>query len=393
MNLDEKMKAMESKKSRNMDLVQFRKLLDRHLPAHRRLKMIQVAGTNGKGSTCTWLRLFLSKMGYKTGLFTSPHLLVHNERISINNTPISNQDWEFIYDMYRELFEEHHFTMFEMDLFMALAYFIEQKVDYAIIEVGLGGRKDASTALDYIATLLTNIGLEHTELLGDTKEKIAFEKSGIFKTHTLAITSEEDPACLKVLMTEAKAVQAYFYRTSRPEYTIEGNKLFFPYLDGTLVFNHPLYQLKNYILACEALYHLKFHLRYPLMQEAIDEFQFQGRFMKIQNDPEIIVDGAHNVHGIQALVNSIPHFDGTIYFSALKEKDVFSMINLLKTISEDIVLVHFDNERIYPFEAYGYKTISLEDMFLALSHTKKRALVCGSLYFVGDVIKKLGHSQ
>ena len=156
------------------------KWLDEYLPEHKSLKKIQVAGTNGKGSTCKWLSMFLQSEDYKTGMFTSPHLISHTERIQIDSKDISLEDWERIYDTWDTFFEEKQLTMFEMDLWMALVYFIEQNVDVAIIEVGLGGRLDATTSLDYMATLITNVGLDHQEFLGDTLEQIAYEKSGIF---------------------------------------------------------------------------------------------------------------------------------------------------------------------------------------------------------------------
>lgn len=143
--------------------MEFRSWLNEAMPEHKQLKKIQVGGTNGKGSTVAWMNQLLTKSGYKVGAFTSPHLVTHFERIRIGNTYISAADWQRIYDQYADFFEAKAFTMFEIDLWMAIAYFLEQKVDIALIEVGLGGRMDATTALDYQLLLITNVGLEHTE--------------------------------------------------------------------------------------------------------------------------------------------------------------------------------------------------------------------------------------
>lgn len=392
MNLQEKIQEMESKKSRNMDLDSFRKILDQKIPDHRKLPKIQVAGTNGKGSTSTWLSLLLEKSGLTVGLFTSPHLVVHNERIRIQKKMISDSDLERLYDQYRPLFLEKGFTMFEMDLFLALAYFLENQVDIAIIEVGLGGRLDASTALDYKATVLTNIGLEHTEILGDTLEQIAYEKSGIFKTGVLAVCGVEQPECQKVIDQRAREKRALLYYSYMPEVVQKGKKYFVYYLDGVLVFDKPYYQLKNFILACDTLYHLNFRLHYPLLQETIDDFHFSGRCMPLRKRPLVLVDGAHNVHGIQALVSSLKTWRGQIYFSVLKEKDAPLMIELLKTLKAPITLVDFESDRLYPLKNLGLLILSMDALKKRLQETHEPSLVCGSLYFVAEVMKQFNRS-
>lgn len=370
-----------------MDLEDFRQILDHYLPDHRKLNKIQVAGTNGKGSTCTWLALLMEGLGYQVGVFTSPHLIVHNERIKINDTMISDSDLERLYDRYAHVFSQYGLTMFEMDLFLAMAYFLEQRVDYAIIEVGLGGRLDASTALDYKATILTNVGLEHTEILGDTLEKISYEKSGIFKSGIVGVTSEDKPECQKVIDQVVRMKRLPFYYSYLPGYTKKGKKYLIESMDGILVFDQPFYQMRNFILACDTLYHLGFRLRYHVLQGAIDRFSFAGRCMVVRKRPLVLVDGAHNVHGVQALVSSLKTWKGTIYFSVLKEKDAFSMIELLQTLGATITLVQFSSERLYPLEKLELEIISIDTMKKRLHSTHERALVCGSLYFVGEVLK------
>lgn len=387
MNLQEKISWMESKKSKNMDLESYREIIDRYLPYHKKLNKIQVAGTNGKGSTCRWMALMLEEMGYQVGVFTSPHLVVHNERIQINETMISDEDLERLIDQYQNVFIEHNMTMFEMDLFLAIAYFLEQRVDYAIIEVGLGGRLDATTALDYDATILTNVGLEHTEILGDTLEKIAQEKSGIFKSGVLAVCAEDKPVAQKVIEQNVRLKRVPFYYSYLPEYKKVKKKYWIDSMDGILVFDHPLYQMKNFILACDTLYHLGFRLRYNTLQNAIDHFNFPGRCMVLRKRPLLMVDGAHNLDGINALVSSLKIWKGDIYFSVLKEKDAEHMLKVLENLQGQIHLVNFSSDRLYPLETLGLKILSMEEFEKRLQTTHQRALVCGSLYFVGEVLK------
>lgn len=387
MNLQEKISDMESKKSRNMDLDDFRKILDHYLPDHRKLSKIQVAGTNGKGSTCTWLSFLMQGLGYKVGLFTSPHLIVHNERIQVDGSMISDPDLERLYDQYSPVFVRYGFTMFEMDLFLAIAFFLEQRVDYAILEVGLGGRLDATTALDYKAAVLTNVGLEHTEILGDTLEKISYEKSGIFKPGMLGVTMEEKPECQKVIDQVVRQTRIPFYYSYLPAYKKKGKKYLVESMDGILIFDQPLYQMKNFILACDTLYHLGFRLRYPVLQGAVDQFSFAGRYMILRKRPLVVADGAHNVHGVQVLVSSLQTWKGQIYFSVLREKDAPQMLALLKTLQAPITLVNFSSERLYPLETLGFEVLSMDEMKKRLQTTQKSTLICGSLYFVGEVLR------
>lgn len=377
MNVQDKITKMESVRGKNHPLDEFKSWLDTYLPEHKDMKKIQVGGTNGKGSTCQWMRLFLQKEGYTVGMFTSPHLICHTERIRVQGENISLEDWQRIYDQYESLFLEKKMTMFEMDLWMAIAYFLERKVDYALIEVGMGGRLDATTALDYEATLITNVGMDHTEYLGDTLEKIAKEKAGIFKKESLALTSEVD--CFDVLQQEAKRKGVILRKA---EYDISN-------FDFS---NLAKYQKTNLELALTTLDALKL-LDTEGIQDVIASFAWDGRFMKVKENPDVIVDGAHNVPGIQALVQSAQGFQGHIYFSVLREKDAESMIEILKSLNCPITLVHFDSYRLYDLDElekhFGMKIIDFEQLMTILRAPCQNCLVCGSLYFVGDVLKNL----
>ena len=377
MNVQDKITKMESARGKNHPLAEFRSWLDAYLPAHKQMKKIQIGGTNGKGSTCQWMHLILQKEGYRVGMFTSPHLVIHTERIQMQGENISLDDWQRIYDQYEPLFIEKKMTMFEMDLWMAIAYFIEQKADYALIEVGMGGRLDATTALDYEATIVTNVGKDHTEFLGDTVEKIAVEKAGIFKPGSLAITSEV--ACFDILKEEACRKGVVLHAA---DYDLSNLNL-----------SHlAAYQSSNLQLALTTLSLLGL-LRFDGLDEVIASFVWNGRFMKVKENPDVIVDGAHNVPGIQALVKSAQGFHGHIYFSVLKEKDAQTMIEILESLQCPITLVHFDSYRLYDLheleKQFGMRVIDFDQLMAVLKAPEQDCLVCGSLYFVGDVLKNL----
>lgn len=376
MTVQEKIYWMENQRGKNHPLPVFRAWLDKALPRHRQLKLIQVGGTNGKGSTCQWLSSLLEKAGYRTGVFTSPHLISHTERIRVGRTPISLEAWETIFDRYAAFFQENKLTMFEMDLFMAIAYFLEQDIQYGIIEVGMGGRLDATTALDYLATLITNVGMDHMEYLGNSLNAIAKEKAGIFKEGTLAIAY--DTTCFAVMEEEALARRTSLLVADYDVSRFDLSKL-------------AAYQRDNLILALSALEQLRL-LKPAVIQPVIDDYQWAGRFMLLRQQPKLIVDGAHNVPGIRALVRSLPVFQGEIYFSALKEKEIDAMLQILASLEQPITLVHFDSTRLCDLDAlqacYGLPCIDVTALMTRLQNTEKDTLVCGSLYFVGDVLAR-----
>lgn len=387
MQLEEKINYIETKIGENHDLLEFRSWLNTYLPAHQQLKKIQVGGTNGKGSTVAWMNQLLTKAGKKVGSFTSPHLLHHFERIRIGSQYISARDWERIYDQYASFFEEKNFTMFEIDLWMALAYFLEQEVDIALIEVGLGGRLDATTALDYQLLLITNVGMEHTELLGDSIEQITFEKAGIFKPGVIALTTETKENSQKVMEQVAGVIQTMLGFVSMP-YKEKDGKIEFVWHDYSYTMKPPKYQLSNLALALEGLNQLGYYLKAEWIQEVIDSFEWEGRFMKLQEDPLILIDGAHNLDGITALVESLSSWSGSIYFSVLKDKDAIKMLELLSSYHCPITLVKMEKERAYPLEELGYPIIDEDELFERLHASEEDCLLCGSLYFVGDILNQ-----
>lgn len=387
MDYEATIKYIETKKGLNHDIHQYRQWLSEAMPQHTQLPKIQVGGTNGKGSTVAWMNQLLSYQGVKTGVFTSPHLVSHRERICINEKMISQEDWLRIYRQYETFFEKENLTMFEIDLWMAIAYFLEQNVDIALIEVGLGGRLDATTALDYNLVMITNVGLEHCAILGDTIEQISYEKAGIFKPGYVALTTETKPNAKKVMEQVAGYMGTLLGFVEIPYKETDDHQVLFEWENHTYVLHPPKYQIYNISLALEGLNYLGYTLDPDCVQSVIDHFHWAGRFTIARKDPLIIVDGAHNKEGIEALVASLGHFDGHIYFSVLKDKKAKDMLALLAKLDCPITLVSMDTSRLYDLKTLPYPLINEKQLMVELRKTKDRALVCGSLYFVGDFYK------
>ena len=168
------------------------------------IKFIHIGGTNGKGSTCAYLSSIIQESGYRAGTFTSPHFFDYRERIKVNNNKIEKDFISQFIINNRDIIEKLELTFFELSFGMSLSYYIEKNVDYAIIEVGLGGRLDATNIINPILSVITNISYDHTEILGDTLEKIAFEKAGIIKQNTKVIIGERDKDTENVFIDIAK---------------------------------------------------------------------------------------------------------------------------------------------------------------------------------------------
>ena len=228
---------------------------------HRKISCIHIAGTNGKGSTLNYLRCVLQEAGYKIGTFSSPYLETHFDRICINAQNIPE---EFFLDTVNAHYEEwiaHELNMFEIDFVIAALYFYAYAVDVAIYEAGLGGRKDATNVLLPLVSIITNIGMDHMELLGDTHEQIAYEKAGIVKDGIPLITAEHKPSCLDVFQKICKEKKSPLIVTKQIEGTVVLDGISFTYGDHSISLEHtPYYQINNITCVLEALSVLSPHV-------------------------------------------------------------------------------------------------------------------------------------
>lgn len=302
-----------------------RRLCDYFGNPQEKLKMIHVAGTNGKGSTCNMLASVLEQQGYKTGLFTSPHLIDFSERIRVNGQPCAQQ---FVFDMIEKLKNlpsDIQPSFFEFTTVMAFTYFAEQKLDFAVIETGLGGRLDATNIITPVVTAITNIGLDHQDLLGETLEEIAVEKAGIIKPAVPVISGEERPNIQEIFRSYAEAVEAPF---------INATTLEVPYTSD-LTGN---YQKKNIRVVIALIAVLK-EQGIMIEEQAITEgllhvhqnTGFIGRWFMFSEDPLVICDTAHNTAGLQLVfqqLSEMPYFKHII-LGFVSDKKVEDMIPFL----------------------------------------------------------------
>jgi dihydrofolate synthase/folylpolyglutamate synthase len=275
-------------------------LLTKHLHnPEADFKSIHVAGTNGKGSTSSMIASVFMEAGYKVGLYTSPHLKDFRERITINGKKISkNYVHQFILN-HKSFFEKTELSFFEMTVGLAYQYFSNKKVDIAIIEVGMGGRLDATNSITPLLSVITNIGKDHTQFLGDTLEKIAFEKAGIIKQNIPVIigeyTSETKPVFLEVARKNNSEI--YFAQEeTHPNYPCG--------LLGD-------YQMKNKKTVIEVFRNLKsnFKISEENLKNGIANVvlntHLQGRWQILQENPKVICDTAHNAHGLEIVMKQL----------------------------------------------------------------------------------------
>lgn len=310
-------------------------LLVEHLNhPERNFKTIHVAGTNGKGSTSSMIASVFMEAGYKVGLYTSPHLKDFRERITINGKQISkNYVHEFI-TTHKSFFERTELSFFEMTVGLAFEYFSDKKVDIAIIEVGMGGRLDATNIITPLLSVITNIGKDHTQFLGDTLEKIAFEKAGIIKPTIPVVigeyTSETKPVFLQVAKQNHSEI--HFAQDERhPDYPcgLLGN-----------------YQLKNKKTVIETFRNLKsdFIISEENIKNGIlnvvQNTNLQGRWQILQENPKVICDTAHNAHGLEIVMNQL-------------KKEKFNQLHLVLGVVNDkdldSILPLFPKNAIYYF--------------------------------------------
>lgn len=279
-------------------------LLVNHLQnPERKFKSVHIAGTNGKGSTSSMIASVLQEAGYKVGLYTSPHLKDFRERIKINGEMISeNFVVEFI-NGNKSFFEANQLSFFEMTVGLAFDYFANEKVDVAIIEVGLGGRLDATNVITPLVSVITNIGFDHTQFLGNTLELIASEKAGIIKESVPVVIGEYTPETQPVFVAKAKESQAPIYFAS-DEVIVD-----YP---SVLLGDYQFHNKKTVVKSVEVLKDYftisESDLKNGLMN-VIKNTGLLGRWQQIYSHPKVICDTAHNGHGLKIVLNQIKKED------------------------------------------------------------------------------------
>ncbi len=376
----------------------FKALLVRLGNPQSQLKTVHIAGTNGKGSTTDYLRSILQTSGYKVGTFTSPHLEVHNDRIRVNNVFISDIDLLNFGNKFYSIIEEYQLSMFEIDTLIAIYYFIEKKVDIALFEVGLGGRLDATNIITPLVSLITSIGFDHMDLLGYTLEEISLEKAGIIKNEVPLITAEDKVNCLNVFKTVCEEKQSKLMRIKEAQDIKLSDKINYNYRDIQIELNtRAQYQIKNSSLAIEAAFYLKecgFTISEIDIQDGLKNTLWKGRFETISLSPLVIIDGAHNTQGIDALIESSRSCQRPliIVFSALKDKETYKMIHALVELADEVIVTEFEFYRAATLEilAENNQVTSIRNPLKAIQYALSQSvggtcLITGSLYFISEV--------
>lgn len=311
-------------------------------------KSIHITGTNGKGSTSSFTAQLLEKQGLKVGLFTSPHLINYNERIRINSLFISDKDFiRLVERLIEDVFPTVQLTIFESLTLIGYLYFAEQQVDVAVIEVGLGGRFDATNIITPLIACVTNVSIDHVHFLSDDIKKIAAEKAGIFKASSCNLYAVDNCDIQKIMTKQYKAtyIQPFIQSTA----TNDGFNLSFNLPNEQITCQFPMYglhQIRNLETALTIVkqYFLleKQVLSSELLGEQIQNLTWKGRMEKLKDG--VFFDGAHNIAGIESLIETIkthfPHTKINVIFSVMADKDYSQMIQLL-TNQKDITKLYF----------------------------------------------------
>ena len=288
---------------------------------HKNLKFIHIGGTNGKGSTAHYMSSILQESGYKVGLFTSPHYYDFRERIKVNNQKIDKDFITEFTNLNKKNIENNSLSFFELSFGLAVSYFNKSKVDIAIIEVGLGGRLDATNIINPLMSIITNISLDHTEILGDNLEDIAREKSGIIKKDSITIIGESNNLINNIFINKAKKCNSKIFINDQHEN----------------LYSNVLYQEKNISTTIFSINHLVgFNIKEVNILKGIENVElntdFYGRWSKISDDPKVIIDVAHNNSGFEQLAYQIEREDYKKLYIILgftKGKKVKELINYL----------------------------------------------------------------
>ncbi len=265
--------------------------------SEKKFKSIHVGGTNGKGSTSHMLASILQEAGYKVGLYTSPHLKSFTERIRVNGKEIPKRKVSLFISKHKAFLEEQQLSFFEMTVGMAFDFFANEKVDIAIIEVGLGGRLDSTNIIIPEVSVITNIGLDHTQFLGETLPEIALEKAGIIKPNTLVIIGERQKEIQNVFIAKAEECQSNIYFASDKEYNYKTDLL-------------GLYQQKNIKTAVAVIHQLKYflvsenHIKKGLLN-VVENTNLKGRWQVLEEQPKVICDTAHNKEGLSYVLEQL----------------------------------------------------------------------------------------
>lgn len=393
---------------------------------HKKLKIIHVAGTNGKGSTCSLISSILQSDGYKVGLYTSPHLVDFTERIKINHKSIDRKKVSELLEKIKPSIEKvantpsyGHPTFFEVITAMAFLYFFEEQVDYLVLEVGLGGRLDATNVCEPLISVITHIDYDHMDKLGNSLEEIAREKGGIIKPEGIVISSNQYEEAYNEIKKIADEKNSHIYSVGREIiykivksdikgviFDLKGIYNEYKNLHTPLLGRHQADNSAAAITAIEALKIRGVNITEKAIRVGLEKVKWTGRLEIIQNNPTLVLDGAHNPSGIKVVRDALKEIFSyhrlILVLAIFADKDYKKMIQILVPNADLIITTKAKNPRATPpriiaKEAAQYidqnKIIVTENIpqaiNCALSNSKEDDLICitGSLYTVGEAKK------
>ncbi|MCL2169331.1 MAG: bifunctional folylpolyglutamate synthase/dihydrofolate synthase [Defluviitaleaceae bacterium] len=370
---------------------------------HKQLKIIHVAGTNGKGSFCAMMANVLKTAGFRAGMFTSPHLERMNERFSINGADISDADFvrilQMVISVSNEMFgRDDGFTFFEIFVLIAFVYFHEMSVDFFILEVGIGGRVDATNVVESpILSVIMAIGMDHMEILGDTIEEIAKEKGGIIKKNCPVVLYDDQVLVYNIFSEISGNLNAKIYH---------GRDVSMDGMEIGLLGEHQRKNAQVVIAACQALWDMGVHISFAHIKEGLATSRHAGRMEIISYEPKIILEGAHNLQGAQALAHSMrtifADVEITLIMGILKDKEHHEIVNTLAPHAGRVIFTkpHYDFKAQQPEVLAAVLEANMENHVVqncieALQLAKNLTptdgiIICtGSLYLIGDIRKFL----
>lgn len=414
----------------NYGLERTEKILELLGNPHKKLKCIHIAGTNGKGSTTAMLTEILKEAGYKVGMYTSPYLEEFEERIQINGSNISKDDLSnTITDVAKVIGNVialgfDHPTEFEIITCAMFLYFYKNHVDYAVIEVGLGGRLDSTNVINPILSIITSISFDHMKILGDTLDKIAYEKAGIIKEGVPLVLYPQEKDSFEVIKKTCDEKKCRLIQV--PKDSVTADKLNkdincatqninintqnnFYQIELSLLGKHQKLNCSVVLFAVEELIRQNINIKKDHIFRALNKVKWPGRLEILRKDPLVVIDGAHNIDGIKKLTESIDTYfsykDIILILGILADKQVDDMLMEIAPKARKIIAVtpHSDRAELACDLAKNIANINPEVEYIdnyetafnkALTYCSKDSLllISGSLYMIGDmrkIIKKL----
>lgn len=394
----------------NLDRVNL--LLDRLGRPDRQFRSIHIAGTKGKGSTAAMIESVLRAAGYRTGLYTSPHLHTFRERMRVNNELISRENFATTFN----LIEAHvnaieGITWFEIVTALAFTYFAQSKIDVGVIEVGLGGRFDATNVLQPIVSVITSLSLDHMNLLGNTLEQIAFEKAGIIKPKIPVVSSPQRPEALAVIEKTAQERNAPLVVVGKEvtfdllTSSIDGQEFSVTAQNGAIhSYKIPLLGAHQASNAATAITTLKvaeqdgLSITHEAIASGLTKVKWPGRLEILSRDPLLVVDGAHNADSAQKLAQSLHDIFGdqtwTLIIGISADKDIPAILDALFPIASRIIVTRAHNVRAADLESLAEKvaqhnlqpsiTATVHDAIDLALNDHNAIIVTGSLFTVAD---------